>query len=190
MSEQSTIENPTAPVKDELSDALAGPLTPARRHEEVLTLTTVLPLEQHQLWELLTEPELLASWSPVVPDRPLQLAGPATSQENPGDEPVDATVIESRGPWYLEHHWGPDVVGWQLAPSGEGTQLNLVLQLSRPEQALDMAAGWHICLTVLRMRAEGARVGRCVGPDALAAGWDDLRARYAEVIPDPEPEQD
>lgn len=32
------------------------------------------------VWEHLTQPELLATWSPVVPDRPLTSVGPALSR--------------------------------------------------------------------------------------------------------------
>ncbi|GAA1380065.1 SRPBCC domain-containing protein [Luteococcus sanguinis] len=168
-----------------LTTALAGPLTPARRREEVLTLTTVLPMSQQQVWTALTDPNALAKWSPIIPDRPLVAEGTATSLEHPAAPPVDATVVEAREPWYLEHHWGGDVVGWQLAPSGEGTQVNLVHQLARPESAIDTAAGWHVCLTVLALQAAGEQVERCVGDDSLDLDWDALRARYAQVIPDP-----
>lgn len=175
---------------DDLTSALAAELTTARRREEVLTMNLLVPMTQDELWAAVTDPARTASWSPVVPDRVLDQEGPATSRENPTDEPVDATVLEARAPWFLEHRWGPDTLGWQLAPSGESTMLNLVHQLSKPELAIDMAAGWHICLTVLRLQAEGHDVPRCVGQDAVAAGWEQLRARYAEVIPDPTPEDD
>lgn len=177
-------------TRDELTTAIAGDLTPARRREEVLTLTTVVDLPQDELWRRLVDPTELARWSPVVPEHPFDAVGPNSSRENPGDEAVDAEVTESRAPWYLEHHWGDDTLGWQLAPAGEGTQLNLVHQLSDRGQLLEMAAGWHVCLTVLRLQARGIDVSRCVGPDALAHGWAEVVERYREALPVPEAERD
>lgn len=162
-------------------DALAS-LTPARFHLGALTLTRRVTAAQDVVWQHLTQPDLLAQWSPVVPDRPLDTAGPATSRENPGDEPVDATVHEARGPWFLEHSWGPERLTWQLAPSGDGTQVNLVHELSDPDQLASMAAGWHLCLTVLASRLDGRDTTRCVGGDALAHGWEMLRERYAQLF--------
>lgn len=162
-------------------DALAS-LTPARFHLGALTLTRRLPVAQDEAWAHLTRPELLARWSPVVPDRELDGPGPAASRENPGDDPVDATVGESRAPWFLEHAWGPEHLTWQLAPSEEATQVNLVHELSDPRQVADMAAGWHLCLTVLDSLLAGRDVQRCVGEDALANGWEALRDRYAQLF--------
>lgn len=163
------------------ADALAS-LTPARLRLGALTLTRLLPVAQDVAWEHLTRPELLVTWSPVVPDRPLDAAGPATSRENPSDEPVDASVADVRAPWFLEHAWGDERLAWQLAPSGEGTQVNLVHEVTDPTQVAAMAAGWHLCLTVLEARLAGRDAQRCVGQDALAHGWEQLRDRYAQLF--------
>lgn len=162
-------------------DALAS-LTPARFHLGALTLTRRLSASQDEAWQHLTRPELLARWSPVVPDRELDGPGPATSRENPQAEAVDATVGEARAPWFLEHAWGTERLTWQLAPSGDATQVNLVHELSDPEQLAGMAAGWHLCLTVLEGLLAGRDVPRCVGEDALAHGWEALRDRYAQLF--------
>lgn len=169
--------------------AVAEPST-ARLREGLLTLTVELPCSQRALWSCLTEPDKLVKWSPVVPDRVLDAEGPAQSQESPEAPVVDATVTDLRAPWYLEHRWGPDTVSWQLAPSGEGTQLNLVHALSDHSLAADMAAGWHLCLTVLRLQLQGHDVPRCVGPDALDNGWPQLREHYAATLVDRFAEQD
>lgn len=167
-----------------LVDDAAAQLTAARTRYGVLTMTVELPADQASVWNCLTDPTRLAQWSPIVPDRALDSEGPATSRENPDDQPVDATVLESRGPWYLDHRWGGEHLCWQLAPSGDGTQVNLVQELSDPQQAADMAAGWHLCLTVLRRQLDGVATPRCVGANALEAGWERLRGVYHESLGD------
>ncbi|MEL4356799.1 MULTISPECIES: SRPBCC domain-containing protein [unclassified Luteococcus] len=159
-----------------------APLTPARVRLGVLTLTCLLPVDQDEVWRRITQPELLAQWSPVVPDRPLDAVGPATSREQEGDEPVDAAVTDVRALWFLEHAWGSERLTWQLAPSGAGTQLNLVHEPSDPQQIPGLAAGWHLCLTVLGRQLAGIQTERCVGSDALDHGWEELRERYAELL--------
>ncbi|GAA1393406.1 SRPBCC domain-containing protein [Luteococcus peritonei] len=167
---------------EELAQAVTQALTPARLHQGVLTLTVALPTGQADLWRWITEPELLQQWSPVVPDRPLTSRGPATSSEQPGAEAVDAEVGDVRAPWALEHRWGPEVLTWQLAPSGEGTQLNLVHELRDAQLAADMAGGWHVCLVVLERRLRGLETGRCVGQDAQEHGWSVVKERYRQLF--------
>lgn len=104
-----------------------------------------LPGEAGPIWEHLTDPALLANWSPVVPDRPLTSVGPALSRENPSDEPVAADVLEVSAPTTLTHHWGKDTLEWHL----EGTTLELTMRLAAPEHAPMYLAGWQVCLAVL-----------------------------------------
>ncbi len=151
----------------------------ARLHLGVLSLNAQLDAPQAEVWRHLVDPALTVLWSPVVPDRILDAVGPATSQEDEASPVVDATVSESRAPWVLEHRWGPDMLTWQLAPSGEGTQLHLGHELSDVTQAADIAAGWYLCLDVLRRRLLGEDVPRCVGADAMAHEWAELRDAYA-----------
>ncbi|MEL4505782.1 SRPBCC domain-containing protein [Luteococcus sp. H138] len=165
-----------------LTDDALATLTPARVRLGVLTLTCQLPAVQDEVWRWITEPDELARWSPIVPNRSLDGVGEATSRETPDAEEVDATVTEARAPWFLEHRWGPEVITWQLAPSGEGTQLNLVHEPSQSEQIAELAAGWHLCLVVLRRLLAGVETGRCVGQDAVAHGWPHVRDCYAELL--------
>lgn len=157
-------------------------LTPASVRSGLLSMRTVLPTSPEQVWELLVAPDRLMEWSPVVPDRRLDSIGPASSQEQPGAPRVDASVTEVDAPRRLVHNWGPDQLIWQLAPDADHTQLQLVHVLSEPTSYLDMAAGWHLCLTVLRLRLSGVDAPRIVGADALTAGWQDVRDRYAETL--------
>ena len=54
----------------------------------LLTMSLRLETQPSRLWEFLTEPELLATWSPVVPDRVLAVVGPAWSRETPEADPA------------------------------------------------------------------------------------------------------
>lgn len=152
----------------------------ARLTHGVVSMNVQLDATPAEVWPMLVDPSRTVEWSPVVPDRVLDSVGLATSQEVDGSPAVDATVTESREPWFLEHRWGPDTLTWQLAPSGAGTQLHLGHELRDVAQAPDMAAGWHLCLDVLRRRLAGEDVPRCVGQAALENGWSSLRADYAE----------
>ena len=167
---------------EQLAQAVTATLTPARLRNGVLTLTVALPAPQGEVWRWITEPDLLQQWSPVVADRELTSTGPASSREQPDKAGVDAQVTDVRSPWSLEHRWGDEVITWQLAPSGEATQLNLVHELSGPDSAPDMAAGWHLCLVVLERRLRGIGTARSVGPDALEHGWPVVKERYAQLF--------
>lgn len=170
------------PMTQSLTDAALSTLTPAHVRLGVLTLTCQLSASQDEVWQWITEPARLAQWSPIVPDRALDSLGAATSRETPEGEPADVTVTDVRAPWFLEHAWGPETITWQLAPSGEGIQLNLVHEPSDAAQIPSMAAGWHLCLTVLGRLVDGQPTERCVGEQARAHGWPQLRDRYAELL--------
>jgi hypothetical protein len=131
-----------------------------------------------QLWSAVTDPEVLARWSPVVPDRPLTSEGPALARENPTDDPVAADVLGTAGSHAVTHRWGEATIGWMV----DDRQVDLQMRLEDPSQAPAAAAGWHVCLAVLDAQMDGQDQERIVGEDALAYGWEQLRARYAEEL--------
>lgn len=167
---------------DELTRAAGEALTAARMKLGALTLTVELPATQPEIWRWITAPELLQQWSPVVPDRALTSLGAARSREDEHQPWADAAVTDVREPWFLEHRWGGETLSWQLAPSGDGTQLNLVHELSDQQQAAEMAADWHLSLTVLDRLLHGIATERCVGADALDHGWQQIRDHYAAQL--------
>lgn len=138
------------------------------------------PVEK--VWTMLTDPAQLHRWSPVVPDRPLDSVGPATTRENPADEAQDAEVLEVSAPTLLVHRWGPHRLTWRLEEQGEGTRLRLEHRFADPAEAPSFGAGWHVCLGGLTAALDHAEVGRAVGPLALDYGWQDLHQRYAELL--------
>ncbi len=130
-----------------------------------------------KLWAMLIEPERLARWSPIVPDRPLTEPGPATCRENPGDATVDAEVLVVDPPRLLVHRWGVDLLRWTLAPDGEGTVLELRQTTGESTAAAMLAAGWQVCLA--RLAAEdGTDRERPTGQRAMAYGWRELHDEY------------
>ena len=144
----------------------------------LLTLGQDLDESPDWVWRHLVDPEAVAAWSPCVPDAPITVTGPVTLREHPGDEPVAATVLELVDGQVLTHTWGADTVTWTVERFGPFSSVSVRQATASRESALDCAAGWHLCLEVLARRAAGEDAPRVVGPDALAAGWAELRADY------------
>jgi uncharacterized protein YndB with AHSA1/START domain len=101
-----------------------------------------------------------------------------------GDEREDlpATVRRADRPSLLEYTWGDDLLRWELEPAvdGDGTRLTLRHTLATPDMEAMVAAGWHLCVEVLRRLLDGTPVPVIRGQDARNFGWEDLRAAYAE----------
>ena len=143
--------------------------------EDAVILEVDLSGTGAQIWAHLTDPELLATWSPIVPERPLTEVGPVLSRETPESDPVATDVLATAGDHALSHRWGDDVLEWLI----DEARLTLLMKLSAPQHAPTHLAGWQVCLAVLDARLEGLDQERIVGYDALEHGWTQLRDRYA-----------
>lgn len=155
--------------------------------EDAVILEVDLSGTGAQIWEHLTDPELLATWSPIVPERPLTEPGPVLSRETPEAEPVAVDVLATAGDHALTHRWGDELLEWLI----DEARLTLLMRLSDPQQAPSHLAGWQVCLGVLDARLEGEDQARIVGREALEHGWEALRDRYAEELDLPaQPEPD
>lgn len=178
-----------------VTDALASlPITAESQSlshgTTLLTLGLTVDASASRLWDHLTRPELLALWSPIVPDRPLTEVGPALSRETPDGPTTEARVIELEPGTVLRHAWGPAEVLWELTGSAApvdgsahgvaapSTHLALTQTFAQQELVPMTAAGWHVCLTVLSLVLDGQDVERVVGEDAMAVGWGGLRDAY------------
>jgi uncharacterized protein YndB with AHSA1/START domain len=144
----------------------------------VLHLSREFDQDVDRLWKKLTEPDELASWSPIVPDRPLISAGPATARETLESDPVDVEVLVADRPRELVHRWGPQLLRWTLQPTPGGSRLTLEHTFEPEGMAATFAAGWHICLAVLAAVLDGNDVERVVGQRATDYGWRALEAAY------------
>jgi len=153
-----------------------------------LAMRTTLAGSPAQVWPWLVEPERLRLWSPSIPNRILDSAGPATAFESPDGETVDGEVISVDPPRELVQRWATSLLRWTLAPASEDDVDDTVLVLehklepSAADQASMMAAGWHLCLAVLRQHLAGNPVDRVVGEDALLYGWAELHERYTRLL--------
>ncbi len=148
----------------------------------VLRLSRDLRHAPERVWRMLTEPDQLARWSPVVPDRALTSRGPATASENPGDAPVDAEVLVADEPRELVHRWGSSLLRWTLTPTGSGTTLELHQTFDDRSYAASYAAGWRVCLATLAATDDERPVERVVGDRALDYGWQRLHDTYDEAL--------
>lgn len=144
----------------------------------VLAMARDLPHPPGRVWPRLTDPELLAGWSPVVPDRRLDSPGPARSRENPEDTWLDAEVLVSDAPHELVHRWGADLLRWTLTPTAGGCRLTLEHTFADRDGTAMYAAGWHICLASLATRLDGDESPRIAGAAAHDYGWAGLRDAY------------
>lgn len=179
-----------------ISDEIAAEKPDAVLHERdgrwVLTMTRLLAHPPERVWSMLTEPAQLARWSAVVPDRPLDSTGPATSRETPDTEAVAADVLVHDAPRELVHRWDDHVLRWTLEPVPEGTRLVLEHTFDARTEAGSYAAGWHLCFAVLAALIAGRDVPQVVGGAAVDHGWEEpagLRRRRAgdDRIPPPHP---
>jgi len=146
--------------------------------EEAVLLEVDLAGTAAQIWAHLTDPALLATWSPIVPERPLTEPGPVLSRETPEADPVAVDVLATAGEHALSHRWGDDTLEWLI----DEARLTLMMKLAAPQYAPTYLAGWQVCLGVLDARLDGEDQPRIVGMEALEHGWEALRDRYAEEL--------
>ncbi|HEY0531640.1 MAG TPA: SRPBCC family protein [Actinoplanes sp.] len=136
------------------------------------------------VWAALTSPDELDQWAPFSASRDLGAPGKAvlTLVDGPDKTDISAEVLRAQAPALLEYTWGDDRLRWELAPSGEGTRLTLRHTLAKPDTDAMVAAGWHLCLDVLRHLLDGDPIGVIRGRDALDHGWAELRDGYAAEL--------
>lgn len=146
--------------------------------EDAVILEVDLAGTGEQIWAHLTDPALLATWSPIVPERPLTEVGPVLARETQEADPVAADVLATAGGHALSHRWGDDVLEWLV----DEARLTLMMKLAAPQYAPTYLAGWQVCLGVLDARLDGLDQERIVGHDALEHGWTQLRDRYAQEL--------
>lgn len=175
-----------------ITDQIAANPVAATLTEEdgrwTLTMQRRLRHSPAKVWLLMTEPDQLARWSPIVPDRAFDSVGPATARENPGDDDaVDAEVLAVDPPRELVHRWRADVLRWTLEPAGGGTLLTVHHTFADRARTGSYGAGWHICLGALAaLDAHGFdnedAPRRVVGGVSLDYGWQDLHDAYAAAL--------
>ncbi|MET8798413.1 SRPBCC domain-containing protein [Nocardia sp. NPDC004568] len=174
--------------RDEVIDAqIHSPVEILLQHDKAewpLIMRRPFPCPPEKLWRMITEPERLARWSPVVPDRPLDEPGPATCREQPRDEQFDAEVLMADAPRKLVHRWGPEILTWTITRTGDGATLELRQTLSDDNRATLNAAGRQVCLGRLAAVRDGTDRERAVGDRARAYGCQELIEHYQTTLTD------
>lgn len=144
-----------------------------------LTIRRELSHSVAQLWRMLTEPELLSRWSPIVPDRPFDALGPSTSRESPDSDPFDTEVLVVDGPRKLAHRWGDETIQWTIIETPVGASLEMRQTLLDRSFARLAASGWQVCFGRLAAEEDDVDRERVVGERALDYGFDELREHFA-----------
>ncbi len=173
------------PPDEAIAAQIRAPLEVLLQHDEpewTLVIRRRFPHPPEKLWRMITQPESLARWSPVVPDRPLTTTGPATCRENPGDDPLDASVLIADPPRKLVHRWGPGLLEWTITGTTQGAALELRQTLSDHDRAGRYAAGWQVCLGRLAAEDEGVQRERVVGERARAYGCQALIEQHRNAL--------
>jgi uncharacterized protein YndB with AHSA1/START domain len=141
------------------------------------------------LWAALTVPAEVVRWAPYLPQRDLARTGPAQlrmtdgqHERDPHGELLDATVEVVEELTVLQHHWGGDVLRFELHPTDAGTRLVLHHTTADFPKLSSFAAGWHVCTDTLLTILAGTPRPASVGEDALRHGWVELEAGYRTVL--------
>lgn len=130
-------------------------------------------------WQAFVVPELVAQWFPTTIVG--ELVAGATLRfefEDFDAEPFDGEVLEADEPHRLAFTWGPDVVRFELAAAGTGTELTLTVLLSEQGKAARDGAGWHECLD--RLVVAESDTDDAAGRGTADPSWPQLRAIYVE----------
>ena len=148
-----------------------------------LVFTRELRHAPEKVWAALTDPVEIREWAPFDTDRSLGSEGDATLTMV-GDEPEQMPAIIQRAerPRLLEYTWGPDLLRWELEPSGAGTRLTLRHTTGGSDWVPKIAAGWHICIDVMDLYLSGTPIGRIAAEEAKKHGWDRLNEGYAAAL--------
>jgi len=143
-----------------------------------------------KLWSALTVPDEIVRWTPYRPERDLSSTGPAQvrmtddqHERDPDGELLDATVEVVEENAVLQHHWGRDVLRWELHPTEGGTRLVLHHTTSAFPDLSRFAAGWHVCTDTLATILDGNPRPVAVGEHAKDHGWVELEAGYRDLLP-------
>jgi uncharacterized protein YndB with AHSA1/START domain len=140
------------------------------------------------VWSMMTDPDLLALWSPYTADRNLAHVGRATlimldgGDRAPADIP--SVVFVADAPRSLEYSWADDTVAWSLEMDRQtsSTRLELRQTLADDAFASAIAAGWHLCFDVAENVLDGHPVPPIRGMAAMDHGWAELNRRYATAL--------
>jgi uncharacterized protein YndB with AHSA1/START domain len=148
-----------------------------------LRLQRTFPQDRNAVWHAITDPDALAQWTPIRPDRALSSTGPVRLTAVDGsDEVHDSQVRSVTAPESLTYLWGDDQLRFSVFEESDGTLLTLAHTMDDHNAAASTAAGWHLCLGALELLLDGQDVPSVVGENAKAFGWDELERAYRRLF--------
>jgi uncharacterized protein YndB with AHSA1/START domain len=113
----------------------------------VLRFRRVLRQPPETVWRALTEDAHLAGWFPTTVEGERSAGAPLRFSFRDGEAPPFAgEMLVVDPPPLLELRWGDDVLRFELAPDGAGSELTLTVTFPEYGKGARDAAGWHVCL--------------------------------------------
>lgn len=150
----------------------------------VIELTRHVPAPPAAVWHALVDPRDLERWLFAHVELDLRVGGQILFRflVPPYAEPV-ATITRLDPGSLLEYRWSkhnaPSLLRWQVAASGdEGTTLTLRQRVDSGD-ILDLAAGWHYHLDVMRTLFDSG------APMPERGAFAELRAEYGRHTVEP-----
>jgi uncharacterized protein YndB with AHSA1/START domain len=143
-----------------------------------LRFTRELPHSPEKVWRALVEPEHLEAWFPTTVEGDRAEGAPLkfSFRENEAP-PMHGEMITYEPHSVLELKWGDDILRFELEPDEGGCVLTLLDTFDELGRAARDAAGWHVCLDVLKGHLAGDDP-----PQHQGATWNQVHARYVEVL--------
>ncbi|SEB78146.1 Uncharacterized conserved protein YndB, AHSA1/START domain [Paramicrobacterium humi] len=138
----------------------------------------------NEIWQAITDKDVVRRWAPFAPDRDLTETG-VVALRQVDDPELPATpgrVVTAAMQRMLSLDWGKDRIDIELAPTADESVVHLSHTFDDRTMAPSFAAGWHLCLQALDSVLNGEDTPIVVGDAAHAAGWDELYDRYAALF--------
>ncbi|TMK56084.1 MAG: SRPBCC family protein [Actinobacteria bacterium] len=99
------------------------------------------------VWRAFTDPELRSKWFPDTMVGDLVVGNSLEFRHEGMDiQPFRGEVLEVVEPNRLVFTWGDDLLRFEFAESGSGTELTMTVGFTEQGKAARDGAGWHECL--------------------------------------------
>jgi uncharacterized protein YndB with AHSA1/START domain len=144
-----------------------------------------------KVWRALTESEHLRHWLPVDIRGPREVGAgielpfwPDHVEKYEIDEPVlSGRILAWDPPRLFAWTWGEDVLRFELASAGSGTNLTFTTWFADPDRdgAANAAGGYHVCLDHLARHLDG-EIDLALTDAQVQAEADRWQQRYAEAV--------
>lgn len=122
-----------------------------------LRYVRTLEHQPDKVWRAITDPDHVSSWFPTDIEGEWRAGASLRFTFRNGEGPtMHGEVRVCEPPRVLEFTWGDDLLRYELASVGDGTELTFFATLDERGKAARDGAGWHVCLDVLAEHLDGA----------------------------------